>query len=514
MRNNVLSGIAKVFTMIVICLFAGAAAFAEDATSAKIGIVQTASGRSGETVTELSEGWRFGRGIEDEDEAPEDDSDVSTEAYDDSAWGLVNLPHTWNAADGADGNSRYERAAYWYRKNVEIDPAEDKCYFLEFTGANQQTDLYVNGRHIRLCGSDEYTHKGGYTAFRYEITNAVRKGSNLIAVRVDNTMSEEIAPISGDFNMYGGIYRQVNLITVDELHFDLCDNGSSGLFLTTPNIRSREKPDDFGTLNIRTEIVNDSGSERTVTVTAHIDGDNAPEDIVRQIVLPAKGSAAFDETAFIPDPHLWKGIDYSGKTDSTDIGYTYRVTLTISEGERVLDMVSDRVGFRYIYVDRNTGFYLNGESWPLHGVNRHQFREGVGSALCDAEHLEDMELIMEIGANSVRLCHYPQCDYVYDLCDENGIIAWTEIPLVNDIGKEEDFTEVTKTQLTELIRQQYNRPSICFWGLENELKEKVRSSFGAAKKLISELDDLAHEEDGSGRYTTQAVNTNHSNSIN
>lgn len=427
------------------------------------------------------------------------------EDMDDSLWETVNIPHTWNALDGADGNDEYERAAYWYRKTLNMDETkEGKRVFLEFLGVNQQTDLYVNGRHIRLCGSNEYTHKGGYTAFRYDITDALRLGSNLIAVKVDNTQNEEIAPLSGDFNFYGGIYRRVYLITVDEVHFDLSNYGSSGLFLTTPNVRSKSMPDDFGTLNIRADIINDSKNDRTVTITAHIDGDNAPEDIQRTLAIPAGARATFDENAFIQNPHLWKGIDYSGNTDPSDAGYTYSVTLTISDGDHFVDAVTDRVGFRYFYVDREAGFYLNGESYPLHGVNRHQFKDGLGSALTEEDHQEDMALIMELGANSIRLCHYPQCDYIYDACDENGIVLWTEIPLVNQMGHSENFLEVTKTQLTELIRQQYNRPSIVFWGLENELKNN-NSPYCTVKELLSALDDLAHAEDTTGRYTTQAI---------
>ena len=485
------------FFLFFFCLlFLWKNAYTENHVSDEIRLSQTASGRSAEYVVDLSEDWKFGgKGV----------NDASGESFDDSQWKTVSIPHTWNTEDGSDGDKHYERTAYWYRKSLHMDvSAVGKRVFLEFLGVNQQTDLYVNGKHIKLCGSNEYTHKGGYTAFRYDITDALLVGENLIAVKVENTHKNEIAPLSGDFNMYGGIYRRVYLITVNDVHFDLSDCGSSGLFLTTPNVRSKTMPDDFGTLNIRAQILNDSESDRTVTVTARIEGDNAPEDIQRIMTVPARKSVTFDETTFVPNPHLWQGIDYSATTDHADAGYTYSVTLEISDGDAVVDAVSDRVGFRYFYVDRDSGFFLNGKSFPLHGVNRHQFKEGLGSALTEMDHQEDMDLIMELGANTVRLCHYPQCDYIYDICDDNGLIVWTEIPLVNELGNSLQFLDATKNQLTELIRQQYNRPSVIFWGLENELKNS-KSTYSTDKEVLAALDDLAHAEDRSGRYTTQAI---------
>ena len=477
-------------------LFLCAGACASEENPMEVRLAQTACGRSTEYVMDLSDGWRFGGKGE----------DASAEDYDDGLWTHVNLPHTWNKADGADGGNDYVRSTFWYRKDLDIDETfAGKRVYLEFLGANQKTDLYVNGRHIRLCGSSEYTHEGGYTAFRYDLTDELREGRNTIAARVNNERDEKIAPIEADFNMYGGIYRRVYLIVVDSVHIDLSDGGSSGLFLTTPNVRSKERPDDFGTLNIRARIVNKGGESRTITATAHIEGDNAPEDIVRTFTVPAGGSAAFDADTYIIDPHLWKGIDYSGKTDNSDVGYRYTVTLTLSDGEKTIDAVSDKAGFRHFYVDKETGFYLNGESYPLRGVNRHQFKEGMGSAITEKEHEEDIEIIMELGANTVRLCHYPQTDYFYELCDQNGIILWTEIPLVNKVGVADGFAETTKKQLVELIRQQYNRPSIFFWGLENEVADNARSSIITAKTLLSELDDLVHEEDRTGRYSTQAI---------
>ena len=495
---NKISRIVEMLLLVISVMICGSSS-AEMDIKADIMSTQTACGRVNAYVTDFSDGWMFGG--RDEDAFPEE--------YHDLEWETVNLPHTWNVIDGADGNKDYSRTVYWYRKTLRIDSEIDgKRFYLELLGANQQTDLYVNEKHIKLCGTDGYTHKGGYTTFRYDITDALRFGENLLAIKVDNTRSEEIAPRTGDFNIYGGIYRRVYIITVDDVHVSLDNSGSSGLFLTTPNIRSKERPDDFGILLIKADIVNEGDHDRDVTVTVHIEGDNAPGDIIRDFFIPAGKTVTFDEETYINDPHLWRGIDYSGKNAKCDVGYMYTATMTICEDDRVIDSVSDKVGFRYIYVDKDTGFYLNGESYKLHGVNRHQFKDGLGSALDEQDHLEDIKIIMEMGVNTIRLCHYPQCDYVYDLCDENGIIVWTEIPLVNDVGKAETFMDVTKGQLIELIRQQYNRPSICFWGLENELENDSRSPYYTSEEILSALNDLAHEEDYSGRYTTQAVNTN------
>lgn len=462
----------------------------------------TSSGRGSEYLRDMCEGWRFGG------EAL-DASEVTDISYDDSAWELVDIPHTWNIKDAEDGGNDYLRTAFWYRKVLEYDEKfEVKKIFLEFNGANQKTDLYVNGKHVPFNGSDEYTHKGGYTAFRFDITDLLIKGQNILAVRVDNKHDEAIAPISADFNMCGGIYRRVYLVVVDKLHFDLENNGSSGLFLTTPNVRSMTEPENLGTVDIRTTLVNDGDEDKCITLKVQLEGDNAPEAVTEKIMVPAGKRVDFERTVKVEKPHLWQGISYERGTKNQDVGYRYTVNVSISDGDAVLDRVSDKVGFRYFYVDKDTGFYLNGKSHPLRGVNRHQFYKGMGNALTEAQHEEDIEIIKELGVNAVRLCHYPHTDYFYDLCDENGIVLWTEIPLVNALGESADFEKNTRRQLVELIRQQYNRPSVIFWGLQNEIGNGANSasSFINAKQLVYGLDELAHNEDTSGRYTTQAIN--------
>lgn len=474
----------------------------------------TSSGRDMEYLKDMCEGWRFGGRKLSEDKAADID-------YDDSEWDIVDIPHTWNIKDAEDGGNDYLRTTFWYRKKLEYDKSfSGKNVYLEFNGVNQKTDLYVNGKHVPYNGGDEYTHKGGYTAFRFNVTDFLIKGQNIFAVKVDNTHDEAVAPISADFNMCGGIYRRVYLVITDKLHFDLEDNGSSGLFLTTPDVRSMTAPKNLGIVNIRTTLVNDGDEAKNVTVKVQIEGDNAPDTVIEKVMVEAGGRVDFDRTVKVDNPHLWQGInyEYSVKNGDTyynktlnnivDTGYMYTVNVSIFDGDTMLDRVSDRVGFRYFYVDKEKGFYLNGKSHPLRGVNRHQFYKGMGNALTEAQHEEDIGIIKELGVNAVRLCHYPHTDYFYDLCDENGIVLWTEIPLVNALGESEDFEKNTKRQLVELMRQQHNRPSIFFWGLQNEIGNGANSasSFINAKQLVYELDELAHIEDSSGRYTTQAIN--------
>lgn len=416
--------------------------------------------------------------------------------------------------DADDGGGNYDRTVYWYHKEFTVtQEMQGKRIYLEFLGVNTKADVYVNGQR---AGD---THKGGYTTFRYDVTDLVQTGTNTLDVQVDNRVDQSIAPISGDFNIYGGIYKRVYLLAVEDVHVDLEDYGSSGLYLTTGNMRSQTRPEDLGQFNIRAGLVNDSEEEKTVTVTATVTGDNAPAPITREITIPAGETVTFDEDCTVENPTLWEGIDYSQGGDNSNVGYQYTVTLTIREGDTLLDEVSDKIGFRYFWIDTSAdgdsgqGFMLNGEVYPLHGVNRHSFRAGVGSALTEEMHREDMELMMEMGVNSVRMCHYPHTDYFYDLCDENGIIVWTEIPLVNIPGSAADFQQVTEQQLTELIRQQYNRPSVVFWGLENEIGNGnsltdplANAQVAKAKQLLYDLDQLTKQEDPTGRYTTQALN--------
>ena len=467
--------------------------------------LQTASGRGEKYVQEITGTWKFGGRML----LPQ-----KAFAADYSQWEDVTIPHTWNAADGEDGGANYERTDYWYHKEFEIpDKTDGKRFFIEFLGSNTKTDLYINNEKV----GD--THMGGYTAFRFDITDYVKAGTNVIDVKVNNRADQLVAPISGDFNMYGGIYRRVYLITVDDVHIDLENNGSSGLFLTTGNMRSKEAPADLGEFEVKADIVNDSDRDREIEVVVTVTGNNAPEATTETVTVPAGGRITYTKDVKVENPTLWEGIRYEKGADNSNAGYQYNVAVELKSGGKVIDKVEDKLGFRYFWIDvadngeSGEGFFLNGKSFPLRGVNRHSYMVKVGSAMTEDMHDKDMEIMLELGVNTIRLCHYPQTDYFYDLCDANGIVVWTEIPLVNMIGSVAGFEEVTRSQLTELILQQYNRPSVIMWGLENEIgngtdlfNATAHAQVAKAKKLLYNLDALAKELDPTGRYTTQAVN--------
>ena len=469
---------------------------------------------AGRQTYNICNDWKFKKG---------NNSGAVGSDFDDSRWEDVTIPHTWNALDGQDGGNNYYRGESWYRKVLQWDPAyENKQVYIEFLGAGSAAEMFVNGVSVG-------THKGAYTAFRFDITDALIPGEDsVLAVKVSNENVQDIAPVRGngpmfDFTLFGGIYREVSLVVTDPVHADTLDYGSSGLKLTTTNVS--EKSAD---LNIKSNIVNDSNEEKTVTVKAvlkdpdtfeEIEGIEPPFDISTMyggdfrmeanetITIPAGGSAEFSKDLTVTNPRLW-----NGKKDP----YRYQVDLTVTENGKTVDSLTQYVGFRYYEVDYDKGFFLNGESYPLRGVSRHQDRENMGSALTKKEHNEDFSLIYEIGANSVRLAHYPQAPYFYELCDKYGIVVWAEIPFVNIIGgsgsyenpdaNRKAFFETTKQQLKELIRQQYNRPSICFWGLQNE----VLAFEECMPEFMSELNDLAHAEDPT-RLTTQATDKDAAN---
>lgn len=444
-------------------------------------------------------GWQFRNQILTDEPA--------ARAYDDHDWPTVNLPHTWNAVDAQDGAGDYLRTVGWYRKELAWQPDfRGKKIFLEFLGANMQAECFVNGRSVGR-------HMGGYTAFRFDITDYLQEGqNNCIAMKVDNRYSESIAPLTADFSFFGGIYRKAFLLVTEKVHIDRMDNGSSGLYLTP-----REVTDKRATLEVRSLIKNESAQERRVTVCAELaypdsfdeikeipsplcnvkklaPGGKPLKQVKTTLVIPAGGACRFKEEWLVKNPRLWNGRISP---------FRYQVNLQVlSEEGETLDACTQYVGFRYFCVNEN-GFFLNGKPYPLRGVNRHQDRIDMGNAISNKEHDEDFGMIYEIGANAVRLAHYPQDPYMYDLCDRYGIVVWAEIPFVDRCGKNSDFEQVTKQQLRELIRQQYNRPSICFWGLQNEVKTQYDAQM---TRFMNELNGLAHQEDPTGRLTTHATN--------
>ena len=453
---------------------------------------------TGRLKINLNADWKFSKGILTDNPALVD--------YADGSWEIVDIPHCWNSADAQDGGNNYSRTVGWYRKNIPWNASyEGRNLYIEFLGACLQAECFVNGESVGI-------HKGGYTAFRFDITSKMKQGDNVIAVKVDNRQSEEIAPLGGDFSVLGGIYRDVSLIVANPVHVDLMDNGASGLYLTPTDVGR-----DNANLEIRSNIVNNSSEPKSVTfhgiirnpdtfdaisnvpnpnfdVNAMCPGGNPIQTVSKEIVIAAGDSYLFKESIAVTNPHLW-----NGKKDP----YRYVVDLKIYEGDELLDSVSDYVGFRYYSVTKE-GFFLNGELYPLRGVGKHQDQYNKGYAVTHEDMNEDFGIIYEMGANAIRLAHYPHDPYMYELCDRYGLAVWTEIPLVDRPGVAETFNEVTKGQLRELIRQRYNNPSVFFWGLQNEIREQHDTQM---RTLMKELAELAHEEDPM-RLTVQATNHN------
>ncbi len=377
----------------------------------------------------------------------------------------IDLPHSWNAIDGQDGGADYFRGTCCYLKQIEELP-EAEQYYLEIRGANSSADVYLDGVHLAH-------HDGGYSTWRVDIT-ANPKG--LIAVMVDNSANEKVYPQVADFTFYGGIYRDVNVICVNKSHFDLDYFGGTGIKVT-PVMEGE-----------------DAKTTVEVFISEHKEGQT-----VRYTLFNGEGqTVSSHETAAtklnyrIKSAHLWHG-----RKDP----YLYSVKAELLENGEVIDTVSTRFGCRSFEVDPERGFILNGEEYPLRGVSRHQDRWGIGNALLPEHHIEDMDLICEVGATTIRLAHYQHDQFFYDLCDERGLVIWAEIPYISNHmpgGREN-----TISQMKELIVQNYNHPSIVVWGLSNEITMN-----GAADPDLLEnhhiLNNMVHEMDKT-RLTTMAV---------
>jgi len=429
----------------------------------------------------INDGWAFERS---------DPAHAETPDFDDAAWSKVSLPHTWNAQDGA--LAEYYRGVGWYRRQLPLPSSYSrKKIYLQFDGAFLVTDVYVNGTHVGA-------HRGGFATFRFDITSAVRTStSNLIAVKVDNSKNPHLPPIEGDFTCFGGLYRDVHLLVVDPVHIELEDFGSSGVYLTASEIGVSS-----ATVRVSVKLKNADLEAHRVQVSASLkEADGRRVAIASETQLV--GSGARDDVSLkltVPSPRLW-----DGQADP----YLYRVEVSLSEGGTVRDAVTEPLGLRSFRVDPNTGFWLNGRKLELHGVNRHQDRPGKGWAISAADQDQDLAFIKELGATAVRLVHYQHAQYFHDLCDKTGLIVWAELAMVNQITSSPEFTANARQQLTELIRQNYNHPSIFFWGLENEVIDNLTDP----NPLIAELNALAHAEDPS-RLTTVAANLGDENPIN
>ena len=380
----------------------------------------------------------------------------------------VNLPHTWNNLDGQDGGNDYFRGKCFYRKKIALTKKENKVYYLEFRGVNAMSEVFVNGVSVAY-------HEGGFSTFRANITDQLVDGENTIIVSADNSANDRVYPQMADFTFFGGIYRNVYIIEAPAVRFDLDYLGGEGVKVTP--------------------IVNEDGSA-TVTVDSYItgatDGGTVKCDILfdGEVVATAEAPATAKTTLTytLENPILWDGVENPAL-------YTAKVTLTTDNDsdERVV-----RFGVRTMKADKD-GFWLNGRKYPLHGVSRHQDRQDMGWAITEKEHKEDIDLIKELGANTIRLAHYQHDQYFYDLCDEYGMVVWAEIPYISSHLANGDENAVS--QMKELITQNYNHASIFCWGLSNEITITGESEEMMA--LHHRLNDLCHDMDKT-RPTTMA----------
>ncbi len=377
----------------------------------------------------------------------------------------INLPHTWNSLDGQGAEETYDRGRYVYEK---IIPRYDGRVYLEINGANTVAEVFINGIYI---GS----HENGYAMFRFELTDFLKDGDNEIRIIVDNSPNEFLYPEMADFTFYGGIYRDVNIIAeVSQSHFSLLDMSLCGMYIT-PRVDGR--------VFVKTLV---EGSCKNLTKEFII------TDALGNEVAKREVSADTDAVRlYVENPNLWQGIKNP---------YLYTLTAKLKDGENIIDEVSDRFGFREFNFDSEEGFFLNGEHLKLKGVSRHQDCEGIGNALTINEHKKDISLIKEIGANSIRLAHYQHDKKFYDLCDEEGFLVWAEIPVISRFSKKKQ--EQAKFMLEELIRQNYNHPSVYCWSIANEIS--IGGSLGVADG-IRELNNIAHALDSTRPTATAQV---------
>ena len=384
-------------------------------------------------------------------------------------WNWVNIPHTWNNIDGQDGGNDLYRGTAFYAKELEkMDLPKADRYFLEIQGANSSAILYINGKKLA-------NHDGGYSTWRVDITDAL-EDKNLFVFEVDNSQNDRVYPQNADFTFYGGIYRDLNIIAVNESHFDLEYYGTPGIKVT-PEVVGKDAK-----VEVEVFVKNAKETQKLVYTLKDAEGN-----VVAEKETPASETVASFE---IENVHLWHG-----KKDP----YLYTAEVCLKD-EEVLDNVSARFGCRTFEIHPENGFILNGEEYPLRGVSRHQDRWGIGNALLKEHHDEDMDLICELGATTIRLAHYQHDQYFYDLCDERGMVVWAEIPYISTHMP--NGRENTISQMKELVVQNYKHPSIIVWGLSNEITMHGDSDEDLRENHVI-LNDLVHEMDKT-RLTTMA----------
>ncbi len=424
---------------------------------------------SGRTLLPLDGGWTFAR----------------LEAGAGAQWQAVSIPHCWNAADGTTAD--YYRGPAQYRCRFDA-PAASRRHgsrtFVRFEAVSQDATVWLNGRRLGR-------HRGAFTAFCFELTALLKPTGNELVVDASNAADSLILPLEGDFTLFGGIYRPVWLLVLPQACFTPLDHASCGVYVSQRAVSAEQ-----ATLDVVAKVALPAGAEASrysLRTSVYSPGGRL---VATQHSGPGTTGGGepwlrLEQRVTVEQPELWQGTAHPAQ---------HRFHFELLDDGQVVDTLSQLVGLRHCQVDPHRGFFLNGQSWPLRGVNRHQDRDGMGWAITSREHRQDMELIQEIGANSVRLAHYPHADEFYSLCDRAGLLAWAEIPYIGHGTRHPAFDANARQQLTELIRQNYNHCSIYCWSLFNELGGPDRPH-----ELVEQLNDLAHREDPT-RFTVAAAN--------
>lgn len=427
------------------------------------------SAQNGRMIVPIDSGWEFVK-------AP----DASLKANQLSGWQQVNIPHTWNSVDMQTGKKFYAGDAY-YKKTFNADNAwKGKRVFIRFEGVGQVADLYVNDKFVG-------EHKGSYAAFCFEIGYSLRYDTvNTILVKVNNAPRKDIIPINNElFAIYGGIYRPVSLIVTNKINITTTDYASPGVYISQKNVSSSSAD-----ILVKVKLENTVHHTKNIELRTSLydEKNKLIQEKTQTVGLLPQGRQTFTQPLHLDNPHLW-----NGRKDP----YLYNVIISIYNKDTLLDKVAQPLGVRNFKIVAGKGFYLNGKPYRLYGVCRHQDILGYGNALSNAQHDTDMAMIKEIGATSIRFGHYQQDERVYDDCDSIGFLVWTEIPFVNAVSGQEAYN--AQQQMRELIRQNYNHPSIYCWGTSNEVYDKTPQDY--TSQLIATLNDIAKTEDP-GRYST------------
>lgn len=427
-------------------------------------------------------------------------NDQWTFSKDEQTWGKITLPHTWNAADVMDDTPGYYRGTAWYQRVLKTSTAmKGKDIFLCFDGVNQEAELYVNGQ---LAGN----HAGGYTRFIipiHKFLNANIGFENQIRVKVSNRYHEDIAPLTADFTFFGGIYRKVGLLMTDPVHFYNGDYGADGVYISTPLVTAES-----ASVSVKSVLENTASQSRKLQLMTSLYNKEGILINKRTVFVRLSGGEKKTILMDLPKvekPELW----------SPDSPVLYRVVSSIIDvkDSKVLDEVSNAIGFRWFKFDAEKGFFLNGKALKLMGASRHQDYEGLGNAVPDALQIRDVELLKEMGGNFLRVAHYPQDPVILETCDRLGILSSVEIPIVNAITESPAFTENSKHMQIEMIRQNFNHPSVVMWAYMNEVllrpkfgndKPRQELYFKQIRELAESLEALTRQEDSS-RYTMMAL---------